>query len=132
MTLRVTEGHEACANFLVRSVADLLLYPAHLDQAAQQALLDEVEHVFTDADNLMLCKLPAKEEVKEVIWDSNQHAAPGTDGLTVFLYRQCWNVFGDPLTEVSQAIFKGNPPTSSQSTSLMVFGGKPKKLKSIK
>ena len=83
------EGHEACAGFLENSVADLLLHPAHLDQAAQQVLLDEVVPVFTDADNQMLCTLPDKEEVKEILWNSNLHAAPGTDGLTAYLYKQC-------------------------------------------
>ena len=103
-----------------------------LDPAAQHALLSEVEVVFTDEDNAMLCDIPEKKEVKEVLWDSNQHAAPGTDGLTAFLYQQCWDLLGDPLTEVVQAVFKGQKPTASQRTSLMVFGAKPKKLKSLK
>ena len=80
----------------------------------------------------MLCALPGKNEVKEVLWDCDQHAAPGTDGLTAFLYKQCWDVLGDHLTEVIQEVFKGKPPTNSQQTSLMVFGTKPKKLKSLK
>ena len=58
----------------------------------------------------------------------NQHAAPGTDGRTAYMYRQCW----DLLTEVIQAVFKGSKPTTSQQTSLMVFGAKPKKLQSFK
>ena len=102
----LVEGHEACAKFLENSVADLLTHPAQLDYHAQQVLLAEVESVFTEADNKMFCTLPNKEEVKEILWDSNQHAAPGTDGLTAFLYKQCWEVFGDPLTEVSQEVFK--------------------------
>ena len=80
----------------------------------------------------MLCALPDKKEVKEILWNSNQHAAPGTDGLTAFLYKQCWDIFGDSLTAVSQEVFKGKPPTPSQRTSLMVFGAKPKKHKSLK
>ena len=51
------EGHKACATFLEKSVADLLLHPAQLDLAAQYALLDEVERVFTEEDNQMLCTL---------------------------------------------------------------------------
>ena len=39
---------------------------------------------------------------------------------------------GDPLTDVVTEIFTGNQPTSSQRTSLMVFGSKPKKATSIK
>ena len=125
------EGHQACASYLENSVADLLLHPAQLDSASQQTLLEEIEPVFTEADNKMLLAIPDKEEVKEIVWNSNQHAAPGTDGLTAHLYKQCWDVLGDSLTEVAQDVFQGQQPTPSQRTSLMVFGAKPKKQKSI-
>ena len=128
----ILEGHKACAQYLEDSVAELLLHPAILDPQAQEVLLSEVEPVFTETDNQMLCAEPSKDEVKKVVWDCNQHAAPGTDGLTAYLYKQCWNVLGDPLTDVSQAVFRGDKPTKSQRTSLMVFGAKPKKLQSIK
>ena len=67
-----------------------------------------------------------------MVWNSNQHAAPGTDGLTAYLYRQCWDILGDPLTEVCQTVFSGHQPTISQRTSLLVFGAKPKKAQSLK
>ena len=73
----------------------------------------------------MLCKLPTKQDVKEVLSYSNLHAAPGSDGITSYMYNECWDVLGDSLTEVMQA-------TLSQRTSLMVFGVKPKKPTSIK
>ena len=50
------EGHHACANYLEKAVGDLLLHPAALDSAAQDALLKEVQPVFTDKDNDMLAK----------------------------------------------------------------------------
>jgi exonuclease III len=81
----ILEGHQACSNYLSKTVSDLLLHPAVLDTAAQEALLSEVEPVFTDVDNEMICALPEKTEVKEVVFNSNQHAAPGTDGLTAYL-----------------------------------------------
>jgi hypothetical protein len=126
MVLLKDMKHVLHTAYLENSVADLLLHPAQLDHAAQQVLLAEVEPVFTEADNQMLCALPDKKEVKEILWDSNQHAAPGTDGLTAFLYKQCWEVLGDSLTEVAQEVFKGKQPTTSPRTSLM-----PKKHKSI-
>ena len=95
-------------------------------------MLSEVQPVFTEADNQMLCAPPTKDEVKEILWDSNQHSPPGTDGLTAYLYCQCWDFLGDSLTEVSQAVFKGQQPTPSQGTSLMVFRAKQKKLQSLK
>ena len=80
----------------------------------------------------MLLSAPSKEEVKDTIGESNLNAAPGTDGLTSFFYKECFNIMGDALTEVVSAVFCGDKPSCSQRTSLMVFGSKPKKSKSIK
>ena len=44
-------GHRACADYLERSVEDLLLLPVQLDQHAQDVLLDEVGQVFSEDDN---------------------------------------------------------------------------------
>ena len=126
------EGHAACANYLEQTVSELLLHPVELDSAAQDCLLQEVEPVFTDKDNEMLLAPPTKEDVKEVLSSSNLHAAPGSDGITSLLYNVCWDTLGDPLTEVQLAIHAGQQPTLSQRTSLMVFGSKPKKPRSIK
>ena len=79
-----------------------------------------------------MTEIPDKKEVKESVWSANLNAAPGTDGLTTFLYYHCWNIFGDSLTEVVQSLHQGHPPTLSQRTSLMVFGNKPKKPNSKK
>ena len=129
---KIIEGHSACAAYLEDSVAQLLHLPPLLDAAAQDQLLAEVEPVFTPADNALLCKLPTKTEVKETLDNANLHAAPGCDGLTSFLYKECWDTLGDSLTEVVQAVHSGKPPTQTQRTSLMVFGTKPKKPKSLK
>ena len=88
--------------------------------------------VFTEADNNMLLAIPTKKEVEETILESNLHAAPGTDGITSYLYKECWQILGDSLTEVARAVFGGQRPPVSQRTSLMVFGSKPKKLSSLK
>ena len=126
------EGHKACAEYLEQSVASHLLQPANLDPVAQQVLLAEVQKVFTQEDNEMMCKLPEKQEVLKVLQSCTPHAAPGTDGLTAFLYKQHWNIIGDSLTAVVQAVFRGKKPTASQRTSMMVFGTKPKKKNSEK
>ena len=70
--------------------------------------------------------------MKDTLSAANLHAAPGCDGITSFLYRECWDTLGDTLTSVVQAIHAGHEPTLSQRTSLMVFGTKPKKAKSFK
>ena len=93
-TSGILEGHQACVRYLEQTVADLLLHPANLNQAAQEELLFDVEPVFTIADNEKLLKLPSKQDVLDTLTASNQHAAPGTDGLTSFFYKQCFNICG--------------------------------------
>ena len=110
----------------------MLLNPAVLSQDAQEILLAEVSPVFTEADNQKFLKMPTKVEVFDTLAASNQHAAPGTDGLTSFFYKQCFKTMGSPLTEVAKAVFSGEKPTLSQRTSKMVFGSKPKKESSLK
>jgi hypothetical protein len=117
------EGHEACTKFLEKIVSDLLTRPAELDDA-QELLLKEGKTVVSDSDNMMFKKMPDKEEVKESVWSANANAAPGTDGLTTFPYKHCWDTLGDSLTDISQAIFSGASPTLFQRTSLMVYGAK--------
>ena len=97
-----------------------------MDPLAQEILLKEVDESFTDEHNTKLKAVPPKSEIKSVLDSCRPHAAPGTDGLTVYLYKQCWEILGDSLTEVIQAV------AASQQTSLMVFGNKPgKKAKSL-
>ena len=88
--------------------------------------------MFTDEDNLKLLAKPTKKEVLDTLSDSNLHAAPDTDGLTNYFYKNCFDIVGDSLLEVVTAVSSGCQPTLSQRTSKMVFGSKPKKSKSIK
>ena len=126
------EGHAACSEFLHESVANLLLHPVALDPLAQHALLAEVDEVFTEKDNELLSSLPTKDEVEESVKTSNVNAAPGTDGLTSFVYKECFDILGDALTEVAKAVHMGQQPTESQRTSLMLFTSKPGKASSMK
>ena len=123
----VLEGHSACAHYLENAVGDLLMSYPKLDENSQNSLLKEVKHVFTVEDNTMMLKRPSKDEVKESLWSAKVNAAPGTDGLTNLLYRHCWDLLGDSLVEVVQAIHDGSQPSLSQRTSLMVYGSKANK-----
>ena len=87
--------------------------------------------MFTEEDNKMLEMDPTIEDVKEVLFKSNLNAAPGTDGITSLLYKECWESLDNSLYKVCLAIRQGKPLTVSQRTSLMMFGSKPKKLNSI-
>ena len=74
-------GHDACACYIEYVVAELLLHPFQLYQAAQAALLGEVETVFTQAVNEMLAALISEEEVWDTLLESILIAAHGTDGI---------------------------------------------------
>ena len=103
-----------------------------LDKKARAVLLAEVDPTFTEQDNKILSAIPTKEEVKESVLSSNVHGAPGSDGITSLLYRECFNILGDALTEVVQTVHKGEQPSRSQRTSLMMFAAKPGKAHSFK
>ena len=126
------EGHAACSEFLEKQVEDLLVHPAVLDPLSQRDLLAEVEEVFTHKDNEMLTAAPTLEEVKESVRTSNGNAAPGTDGITSLVYKECFDILGEALTEVAKAIHAGQRPTKSQRTSIMLFTSKPGKSNSLK
>ena len=85
----IVEGHTECAKALESNVSNHLTNPADLDPRAQEILLKEVEISFTDEDNLKLKAIPPKSEIKSVLDSCRPHAAPGTDGLTVYLYQRC-------------------------------------------
>ena len=125
------EGHEACSSFLESTVEELLLHPASLDSTAQQALLSEVEPVFTQKDNQKFLTPPTEDSVYKTVSRSNLHAAPGTYGIPSYLYKECWDILGGPLVDVMREVFKEQELPLSMRTYLMVFGAKPKKLKSI-
>ena len=100
------EGHAACSEFLEKQVEDLLVHPAVLDPLSQRDLLAEVEEVFTHKDNEMLTAAPTLEEVKESVRTSNGNAAPGTDGITSLVYKECFDILGEALTEVANDLLR--------------------------
>ena len=75
-------GHDACSEFIVGQVKNLLGQPANLSAEAQNILLAQVPSVFSEAQNKALLAPPEKEEIKNILFNSNLNAAPGTDGIT--------------------------------------------------
>ena len=126
------EGHEKCSNYLLKSVRELLRYPADLDTDSQNTLLSLVKPVFSPADNDALESLPSKDEILKALSSSNLDASAGSDGISSLVYKECWEILGDTLLEVILALFKGALPTESMKTAMMMFCSKPKKLNSMK
>ena len=124
-------GHKACSDLIQNKVAELLENPIEYNKYHQEELLNEISPVFSDEDNLALMKIPDKTEVYETLKNSNLMAAPGSDGITNYLYLKLFHCLGDILTNVIIEIFKSKKPTLSQRTCLMVFAGKPGKKDSM-
>ena len=87
--------------------------------------MNKLETVFTDKNSEIIMKKPTKQVIKQLIQDSNHHTAPGSDGLTSYIYLKCFNIIGDTLVEVLQTIFDHEKPSISQRTCKMVFANKP-------
>ena len=107
-------------------------YPAILDIKAQDTLLDEIEPVYTSADNVKFELTPTNDEILHNLKLSNLNAAPGSDGISGLVYKECWDSLGDSLSEVIITMFNGADPTVSMRTALMIFSSKPKKANSFK
>ena len=123
-------GHIQCAEYILKSVENLLQSPFKFDSNCQSLLLNEVNIVFTEADNKELLRVPSIEEVRQVISTANQRAVPGNDGIIGLLYATLFNLLGSALHEVIVEIFCRERPTLSQRTCMMIFAGKPGKLNS--
>ena len=93
------EGHRACMDYLENNVEQVFGTAPVLDHAAQQQLLQEVEEVFTEEDNVMMAAPVTKDEVKKLLWKANVNSSPGSDGLTYLVYKECWEILGDALTD---------------------------------
>ena len=76
---------------------------------------------------MLLLAMLEKDEILEMFRKANHSAAPGTDSIPSFLYHKCFVFLGALLTEVVREIHRGEVPTVSQRTSLMVFADKSKK-----
>ena len=56
-------GHRECADFLEKTVSNLLSGEPALNARAQNVLLEEVERVVTKEDNRLLLEPPTKKEI---------------------------------------------------------------------
>ena len=94
-------------------------------------MLKEVKKCFTEEDNNFLSKIPEKDKIYGVIKSGNQNSSPGTDGITFFLYNECWPILSKAFTDMTKAVFSGSSTSRSQRTSLLAVGDKLSKGRSI-
>ena len=124
-------GQDECHRFLENDVKNLLSNEHVEDEESTTDLLNEIQSTITDEDNEILLKTPDMNEIKNVIKDSNLHSAPGFDGVPVALYDACWNSLSVPFLNMVKAIHDGGYPTPSQNISVLVYGSKAGKEKSL-
>ena len=102
----------------------MLLTDANLNHAAQISLPVEISLCFTESDKAILLSPPTLQNMKETVSNSNLHAAPGTEGIPSFIYKECWNNLGEALTYVMPDIHHCKSLSNYQRTSLVVFRSK--------
>ena len=60
-----------------------------------------------------------KEEIREALWDTENHKSPGWDGLTYEFYKAFWNIFEDDFFQLKTTIFTEGELTVSQKRALI-------------
>ena len=100
------EGHVSCAQYLESKARELLESPAELDPQSQQILLSEITPSITDDDNKMMEALPTKDEIFQALSASNLSAAAGSDGIPGLLYKECWDILDNLITEIITKVLK--------------------------
>ena len=64
-------------------------FPENLESLIQPFVIDQ--------DNLELCRVPSRDEIKKVVFGMKALKAPGPDGFLVLFYKHYWDIVGDQL-----------------------------------
>ncbi|XP_065629740.1 uncharacterized protein LOC136067578 [Quercus suber] len=56
-------------------------------------------------ENLELCKVPSRDEIKKVVFGMKALKAPGPDGFPALFYKHYWDIVGDQLVFAVQSFF---------------------------
>ena len=65
-----------------------------------------IQRCVTDQDNLELCRVPSRDEIKKVVFGMKALKAPRPDGFPLLFYKHYWDIVGDQLTLVVQGFFR--------------------------
>ena len=114
-------GHKECAEYLAEEVRNLWEKEIHLNDEAQEELLQDVEKVFTEEDNKLLEAPISNQEIRESLERCNFKASPGTDSVTYLTYKSCWHILGEDLGDVLREVVQSKKPSKSMQHGFMVF-----------
>lgn len=76
----------------------------------------------TMEQNLELCRLPTREEVKAAVFALSSESASGPDGFSGLFFQSCWDIIGEDIHKMLILFFEGNPlPKSVTHTNLVLL-----------
>ncbi|XP_042495070.1 uncharacterized protein LOC122074306 [Macadamia integrifolia] len=70
-------------------------------------LLQVIPNEVNREDSSILEAIPAKEEIKKVVWGLDPDSSPGPDGFPGAFFIQCWEIVGDDFCGAVIAFFRG-------------------------
>ncbi|KAI0494122.1 hypothetical protein KFK09_024253 [Dendrobium nobile] len=80
-----------------------------------------IPNLISDADNILLCKIPLENEILEVLKDMNGDATAGPDGFTTLFFQKSWEIIKIDVIAAVQDFFSGNPYPKFFSSSNIVL-----------
>ena len=64
-----------------------------------------IQPCVSDQENLGLCKVPSRDEIKKVVYGMKALKAPGPDGFLALFYKHYWDIVGNQLVFAVQSFF---------------------------
>ncbi|XP_042514269.1 uncharacterized protein LOC122088953 [Macadamia integrifolia] len=68
-------------------------------------LLQVIPNEVNREDSSILEAIPAREEIKKVVWGLDPDSSPGPDGFPGAFFKQCWEIVGDDFCGAVIAFF---------------------------
>ena len=96
-----------------------------LYQSSKPQIPENLEN-FIDAcvsveENVELCKIPTREEVKKAIFGIKSLKSPGPNGLPTLFYEHYWEIFGYQVTLAIQGFFRHGKLLQEFNNTFIVF-----------
>ncbi|XP_035541522.1 uncharacterized protein LOC118344586 [Juglans regia] len=67
---------------------------------------DLISPVISEEDNLMLCRTPSFDDIKEALFSIPIDSSPGPDGFSSGFFRCCWDIIKEDLMEAVSEFFQ--------------------------
>ena len=98
-------------------------------------MLKFIPKLISSEDNKVLNKPITLEEVRLVVFNMNPDKSPGPDGFQAFFFQKCWDIIGEDLWKVIEALMNGQAILSKINHSFLTLIPKiedPKTLKEFR